>query len=61
LDATKSTKFQYICCVPPSGPLYPGAGAQWADFLSRKVPYSESCERDRNNRLIPIIDNWCSI
>jgi len=27
-DATKSVKFQYMCCVSPSGPLYPATGAQ---------------------------------
>jgi len=42
----KTTKLQgeipqYICCVLPSGPLYLGTGAQWADFLVMKISLFE--------------------
>jgi len=36
-DVTKYAKFQFISCVPHSGPLYPGTGAQWANFIVMNI------------------------
>jgi len=38
-----------------------GGGYNGPLFSSRKCHYSESCEGDRNNKLISVIDNRCSI